>query len=506
MKTTLTTIFLFVLCCNLSKAGTWTDLGNYSLAWYTNSSSDQRFTISSEKEIAALAYLVNNGYTDFSNKTITLENDLDLSAHTWIGIGKNGYSFKGTFLGQGHRIEGVRLTEESGAYPYYGFWLSITNAEIKDLTIAGTAVLNFFDAAYPNTTLGMFAATAYSCRFENCNSIVDISYYRSITYNFGYSIKIGGMIGEMSKTTMAYCNHKGNIIVEFGRSGRDSEFYDRSSSIIVGGLVASDVSSSVIKYCGNYSEHIKVDAAGSVNTNGIPTSLGGIIGSANSNTQLTSCFNNSKHFEAIFRGNSTASIKIGGIAGFANYYSGSSGGIYNCYSSTSIFHVTVQTYSSNVYCGGVVAFYNSSATNKYKACFGPADLTIYSPTTFNLIDGYSGSNAYTENQMKTDDFLSELNLYLQLTNDKSNIWVNDKEFPYIKRNDASSLAIPTKENQHLDFTVADGCLNLEMPADVRIYSMEGKLEFSGITQQTCRLAQGTHILKVGGESCIFYVK
>lgn len=506
MKTTFTTIFLFVFCCNLSKAGTWIDSGNYSLAWYTNSSSAKEFTISSEKEIAALAYLVNNGYTDFSNKTIKLDNDLDLSAHTWIGIGKDGYSFKGTFLGQGHRIDGVRLTEKSGAYPYYGFWLSITSAEIKDLTIAGTAILNFPNQDYADTTLGMFAANAYSCRFENCKSIVDISYSRSKTNHFSYLIEIGGMIGKMEKTTMTYCNHEGNIIIDFGRSGRDSELYAESSSITVGGLVA-EASSSVIEYCGNYSGRIKIDAAGSKNTDNIPILLGGIIGYADSSTQLASCYNNSKQFEAIFRGNSGASMQIGGIAASANYwYWEAGGGIYNCYSSTSNFQVTVQRYSSNVRCGGVVASYNSSATDKYKACFGPADLTVYSLTTFNLILGYSGSDAYTERQMKTDDFLSELNLYLLLTNDESNIWVNDGEFPYIKINDATSISIPTKENQHLNFTLSDGCLKSEIPAYVRIYSMEGKLEFSGMTQQTCRLAQGAHILKVGGESCVFYVR
>lgn len=503
MKTIIIAAVLSILCCNLSTASTWADSGNYSLAWYTNSASAKEFSISSEKEMAALAYLVNNGYADFSNKTIKLEKDLNLSAHIWIGIGKDGYSFKGNFFGQGHRIDGVRLTENSGAYPCYGFWLNIVGAEIRDLTIAGTATLNFTDSAYPNTTFGMFAANANSCRLENCVSIVDVVYSRSETNIFSYSIKIGGMTGEMSNTSMSYCNHQGDIIINFGRSGRDSEFYKSGSSITVGGLVA-DASSSVIEYCGNNSDRIKIDAAGSKNTNNIPQSLGGLIGFADGSTELTSCFNNSKQFETICRGNGTASMKLGGIAANANYYAAESGGIYNCYSSTNNYHVTVQSYNSNVICGGVVASYNSSAANKYKACFGPADLTVYSLISFNLVNGYSGSAAYTESEMKTDEFLSELNLYM-LMNSDSDIWVNDGGLPYVKKKKATSINT-MEEQDGLNFIVADGFLRLDRPMYMQIYSMGGVLEYSGITQQTCRLPHGVHVLRIGNKSCAFYVR
>lgn len=501
----ITATILLILCCKTSSASTWLDHGNYSLTWYSNSSKADEFTISSEKELAGLAYIVNNGYSNFSNKTIKLEKDLDVSAHTWIGIGKDRYCFKGTFQGQGHKIEGVRLTEESGTYPYYGFWNNIIEAKIKDLTIQGIAVLTFSTAAYPNTTFGMFAAKASSCSFENCNSIVDISYFRSKTNNFTYSIYIGGLVGTDENSSMIYCNHRGDINIDFGRSGIDSEFYDKSSSVYVGGLVA-DASKSIIEYCGNSSENIKIDAAGSVNTTRIPISLGGIIGYAHDDTKLSSCFNNSKQFETISRGSGNASIQLGGIAASARYYSTSKGGVYNCYSSTNKYNITVQRYASNVNYGGVVANYNSSTTNKYKACYSPVDLSVYSLISFNTTKGYSGSDAYTSSQMKTDDFLSELNLYLSLNDDNNNIWVRDEGFPYIKKNNNDSKVTHTREQKSMNFVIEGGRLKFDEPTDMRIYSTEGFLEYSGKTLYSCPLANGIHILKIGNKSKTFYIR
>lgn len=505
----ITATILLILCCKTSSASTWLDHGNYSLTWYSNSSKADEFTISSEKELAGLAYIVNNGYSNFSNKTIKLEKDLDVSAHTWIGIGKDGYCFKGTFQGQGHKIEGVRLTEESGTYPYYGFWNNIIEAKIKDLTIQGTAVLTFSTAAYPNTTFGMFAAKASSCSFENCNSIVDISYFRSKTNKLTYSIYIGGLVGTDENSSMIYCNHRGDINIDFGRSGIDSEFYDKNSSIYVGGLVAN-ASKSIIEYCGNSSENIKIDGAGSVNTTWLYIRLGGVVGSAKNDTKLSSCYNNSKQYKTISRGSVNTSINLGGIVGSTIYFSSTKGGVYNCYSSTNKYNITAQSYGSSIYCGGIVGNRNSSGTGNYtgcfKACFSPADLSVYSNISFVSTGGHSGSDAYTSSQMKTDDFLSELNLYLSLNDDNNNIWVRDEGFPYIKKNNNDSKVIHTREQKSMNFVVEGGRLKFDEPTDMRIYSTEGILEYSGKTLYSCPLANGIHILKIGNKSKTFYIR
>lgn len=112
----------FVLATLSIKASTWLTMGNYDISWYNNS--DSEFTISTPRSLAGLAYIVNNGYSTFYGKTIHLGADIDLSENDWvsIGLGKSTY-FQGNFDGANHFITGLKVTKDSGAYPYYGFLL-----------------------------------------------------------------------------------------------------------------------------------------------------------------------------------------------------------------------------------------------------------------------------------------------------------------------------------------------------------------------------------------------
>lgn len=83
----------------------WQNGGNYSISWFKKNQSE--FTITTNKELAGMAYLVNNGYTDFANKTIKLTADIDLTGKFWIPCDM----FKGTFDGAGHTISGIYKRE-----------------------------------------------------------------------------------------------------------------------------------------------------------------------------------------------------------------------------------------------------------------------------------------------------------------------------------------------------------------------------------------------------------
>lgn len=98
-------------------SGSWSDEANRNTSWGSDYAATT-FTVNSEADLAQLAYLVNNG-SDFSGKTITLANDLDLSAHEWVGIGcydatkSEYYSFKGIFDGGDNSISGMTINKPS---------------------------------------------------------------------------------------------------------------------------------------------------------------------------------------------------------------------------------------------------------------------------------------------------------------------------------------------------------------------------------------------------------
>ncbi|MBO5371874.1 MAG: InlB B-repeat-containing protein [Lachnospiraceae bacterium] len=115
--------------------GYWTDEGNYSISWY-NAYAD-RYYIRTAEEFAGLAYLVNKGYDNwFVNKTVYLENDIDLSGKLWKPIGgagadKANWYFMGSFLGQGHSITGVCIEEpEESRVGLFGAVANHTSSDI----------------------------------------------------------------------------------------------------------------------------------------------------------------------------------------------------------------------------------------------------------------------------------------------------------------------------------------------------------------------------------------
>ena len=85
---------------------TWLDVADTS--WYSDSGT--AFTITTARQLAGLAQLVNDKTDTFSGKTVRLGNDISLrnddgtsGTLLWSGIGTSG-SFNGTFDGAGHAI------------------------------------------------------------------------------------------------------------------------------------------------------------------------------------------------------------------------------------------------------------------------------------------------------------------------------------------------------------------------------------------------------------------
>ena len=135
--------------------GLWTDYKASSFAGGSGTSSSP-YQISNAAQLAYMAYLVNSN-TTYRNKYYQLTADIDLSAHYWYPIGKENYSFNGTFDGQYHTITNMTINntvtgmgvKHLGLFGYIGKYnltvtiknLFINNAMITDSSATYTSFL-----------------------------------------------------------------------------------------------------------------------------------------------------------------------------------------------------------------------------------------------------------------------------------------------------------------------------------------------------------------------------
>lgn len=135
--------------------GLWTDYKSSSFAGGSGTSSSP-YQISNAAQLAYMAYLVNSN-TTYRNKYYQLTADIDLSAHYWYPIGKENYSFNGTFDGQYHTITNMTINntvtgmgvKHLGLFGYIGKYnltvtiknLFINNAMITDSSATYTSFL-----------------------------------------------------------------------------------------------------------------------------------------------------------------------------------------------------------------------------------------------------------------------------------------------------------------------------------------------------------------------------
>ncbi len=127
-------------------------------------------TITGEKQFAHFANLVNGG-SNFTNQTITLAKDLNLSGHIWTAIGTTTNNFKGTFDGAGHKISG--LHNRQGLFGIIG-----TTGIVKNLAVDGNV-----------TGTASFAGGLVS---ENHGTVVNCSYSGTVTG----TTHVGGLVGR----------------------------------------------------------------------------------------------------------------------------------------------------------------------------------------------------------------------------------------------------------------------------------------------------------------------
>ena len=233
-----------------TSTSTWLDNANrYDTTWYTANPDATEFHIDTEKELAGLAYLVNNGNA-FNGKTVYLDADLNMDWYQWVPIGwmqivnvaMTNIAFCGTFDGQGHTISGLYYNNTAGKnIGLFGVLGSRTSAGIvKNLTIADSYIRG-------NTNVGGivgYIAGSGISNVHNCSvgaSVFVVAYdsaaggiagclaaWSSVfnCVNYGTVLgdaQVGGIVGFCAEDTVIINN------ANFGRVTAGSE--------IVGGIV-----------------------------------------------------------------------------------------------------------------------------------------------------------------------------------------------------------------------------------------------------------------------------
>ncbi len=189
-------------------------------------------------ELMQFAADVNAGaYDGKTDAVVSLESDLDLSGKTWTSIGcadndaNVPHFFSGKFYGNGHTISNLDFSENYGktAYPSFGFFSEVYDAEISGLTIQGKLDVSNSGYVYFGTVAGVAAGS----KITDCVS--DVSFTDTDKYINGTA----ALCGYAIDSTIEYCQNEGNF----------SEMKD-TSRFWMGGIVGL-AENSTVQYCAN---------------------------------------------------------------------------------------------------------------------------------------------------------------------------------------------------------------------------------------------------------------
>ena len=350
--------------------GAWD--GTADISWYTDHETDTEYRFTTAEQLAGMAKLINDDMANFKDKTIYLENDLDLGGHEWISIGDGantaGGSFQGVFDGQSHVVYNL--------YSHEGL-----KSENKDNN----------NNLYRNGLFGaIYNATVQNLGIENADIVIPMN----DTSTYGKGI----LVDWMTHSTIKNCYTTGSIT-----GGSYIEKY-------IGGLAGFLNGNNSISQCystaaitGNYDGEYYAEQAGGLKPMDCWDSLGGIVGASyRGQVTISDCW---------FGGEivvNSIQAPVGGIIGFGKGVS-----MVNCLVATK--GIGNDGLGNTYWLGYVV---NTDAKN----CFWPADDRYGS----NVSNEESGNSAGTAtNDFNSDDVL----VGLQANADKSVKWVTGINHP-----------------------------------------------------------------------------
>ncbi len=248
----------------------------------------EKTTITKVDQLLQFAKAVDNGeYDDKTDAVVSLEADLDLKdVKTWTPIGSRFaadgtllHYFSGKFYGNGHTISNLDFSENYGktAYPSFGFFSEVYDAEISGLTIQGKLDVSNSGYVYFGTVAGVAAGS----KITDCVS--DVSFTDTNIYINGTA----ALCGYAINSTIEHCQNKGNFSVTTA-----------TTSLQMGGIVGL-AQNSIVQYCANTGDM----------TSWTPHT-GGIVGELYQDSKIVNCYSTGK---MVPLGNGTTDF--GGIAG-----------------------------------------------------------------------------------------------------------------------------------------------------------------------------------------------
>ena len=389
---------------------TWDGIADTS--WYDEEKTE--FYLQTAEQLAGMAKLINDDMANFKDKTVYLENDLDLGGHEWISIGDGantaGGSFQGVFDGQSHVVYNL--------YSHEGL-----KSENKDNN----------NNLYRNGLFGaIYNATVQNLGIENADIVIPMN----DTSTYGKGI----LVDWMTHSTIKNCYTTGSIT-----GGSYIEKY-------IGGLAGFLNGNNSISQCystaaitGNYDGEYYAEQEGGLEPMDCWDSLGGIVGASyTGQVTISDCW---------FGGEivvNSIQAPVGGIIGYGKGVS-----MVNCLVATK--EIGNDGWENTYWLGYVV---DKDAKN----CFWPNDAKYNS----NVANAQSGNSAGTA----VDDFMDEGVLTGLNANAAEGVrWVpgikhptfdwDSKNIPanYSKVDEAIAKAEALNKDNYKDFTGVEAAVN-----------------------------------------------
>ena len=386
--------------------------GTADTSWYDEEKTE--FYLQTAEQLAGMAKLINDDMANFKDKTVYLENDLDLGGHEWISIGDGANtavgSFQGVFDGQSHVIYNL--------YSHEGL-----KSENKDNN----------NNLYRNGLFGaIYNATVQNLGIENADIVIPMN----DTSTYGKGI----LVDWMTHSTIKNCYTTGSIT-----GGSYIEKY-------IGGLAGFLNGNNSISQCystaaitGNYDGEYYAEQEGGLEPMDCWDSLGGIVGASyTGQVTISDCW---------FGGEivvNSIQAPVGGIIGYGKGVS-----MVNCLVATK--EIGNDGWENTYWLGYVV---DKDAKN----CFWPNDAKYNS----NVANAQSGNSAGTA----VDDFMDEGVLTGLNANAAEGVrWVpgikhptfdwDSKNIPanYSKVDEAIAKAEALNKDNYKDFTGVEAAVN-----------------------------------------------
>lgn len=317
--------------------GSWAD--NAASAFDGGSGTEEDpYQIATAEQLAYLAVKANEGTLHTLGDYYILTNNIDLSAHQWVPIGRGTSQeskyFDGYFNGNGKTITGLYVDESTDGYLAGLFGL--LTGQVTDLTIEDAYV----KTAGENSSAGILAG-----RISNSGTKVTNCHVSGTVES---DVFAGGLTGYASYTEFESCSAKakvsatGNNIGGFIGEGFAASFTDCAAEGSVTGSWCCGGFAGVIWYNAK-AEHCIAD----VNVTATDWNTGGFVGYTEQNTSISDCVALGNVSNPI----TSTTTKLGGFVGSMD----NSISIQNCHAAG-----TVQGGNEEHPAGGFIGYANGT--------------------------------------------------------------------------------------------------------------------------------------------------